>query len=111
MATVTCVVTPATCVAEVRPAMLTITPRAIAEPSFLSDKFTKLGNPGIRFMADEELVKEELANEETLDNEDNGGEYETRSSITFPVIVNGTAIISDLKIFPLSSVTLTYPSL
>ena len=46
VATVTCVVTPATCVAEVRPAMLTITPRAIAEPTFLSDKFTKLGNPG-----------------------------------------------------------------
>ena len=35
-------------------------------------------------MTDDELVKEELANVETFDNEDNGGEYETRSSITFP---------------------------
>jgi hypothetical protein len=60
-------------------------------------------------MAEDELVKEEVANEETFDNEDNGGEYETRSSITLPVIVNGTAIISDLKSFPLSSVTLSYP--
>jgi hypothetical protein len=61
-------------------------------------------------MGEDELVKEELANKETFDNDDNGGEYETRSSITFPVIEKGTAIISDLKSFPLSSVTLAYPS-
>ena len=90
--------------AAVRPAMLTITPRAVAEPSFLIVNFTALGTPGTTFIV---CTDEELVSEEIFDNEDNEGEEETASSITFPLIVKGTVIISDLKCFCLSSVTLT----
>jgi hypothetical protein len=95
--------------AAVTPAAVKITPRAVAEPSFLIVNFTALGYPGIRFIVcsnDEELV-----NEERFETDETEGEEDTASNITLPLIVNGTVIVSDLKCFCRSSVTFTYPSL
>jgi hypothetical protein len=92
-------------VALVNPPNETITPWAVAEPTFRIVSFTALGLPGTRFNVWSK--DEELAKEVRFDSDDIEGEDVITSSMTLPLILNGTVIVAVLNCFCLNSVTLT----